>query len=65
MNSISGFGFYSDENYMIGKNLRGVTIHANNQYLFSTLESKDVKTIIVSPQRWKKLKLQSAGKFCG
>lgn len=49
-------GFISDENYMIGKNLMGVTIHANNQYLFSTLESKDVKTIIVSPQKMEEIK---------
>ena len=49
-------GFISDENHMIGKNLMGVTIHANNQHLFRTLESKDVKTIIVSPQKMEEIK---------
>jgi FlaA1/EpsC-like NDP-sugar epimerase len=48
-------GFISDENHMIGKNLMGVTIHANNQQLFRTLESKDVKTIIVSPQKMEEI----------
>ncbi|MEL7601010.1 MAG: nucleoside-diphosphate sugar epimerase/dehydratase [Proteiniphilum sp.] len=49
-------GFISDENHMIGKNLMGVTIHANNQQLFRTLVSKDVKTIIVSPQKMEEIK---------
>lgn len=49
-------GFISDENHMIGKELMGVTIHGNNENLFRTLESKDVKTIIVSPQQMEEIK---------
>lgn len=49
-------GFISDESHMVGKELMGVTIHANNDNLFRTLESKDVKTIIVSPQTMEEIK---------
>ncbi|MEN6588287.1 MAG: SDR family NAD(P)-dependent oxidoreductase, partial [Proteiniphilum sp.] len=49
-------GFISDENHMIGKELMGVAIHANDEHLFRTLESKDVKTIIVSPQKMEEIR---------
>ena len=49
-------GFISDEQHMVGKQLIGVTIHANDENLFRTLESKDVKTIIVSPQKMEEIK---------
>jgi len=49
-------GFISDENHMIGKELMGVTIYANNENLFRTLESKDAKTVIVSPQQMEEIK---------
>lgn len=49
-------GFISDEHHMIGKELLGVTIHANNENLFRILETKDVKTIIVSPQKMEEIK---------
>ncbi|WP_298648310.1 nucleoside-diphosphate sugar epimerase/dehydratase [uncultured Proteiniphilum sp.] len=49
-------GFISDESHMVGKELMGVTIYANNENLFRTLESKDVKTIIVSPQQMEEIK---------
>jgi len=49
-------GFISDENHMIGKELMGVTIYANNENLFRTLESKDAKTVIVSPQKMEEIK---------
>ncbi|MEN6322549.1 MAG: nucleoside-diphosphate sugar epimerase/dehydratase [Proteiniphilum sp.] len=52
-------GFISDESHMIGKELMGVLIHANNEHLFRTLESKDVKTIIVSPQKMEEIKNSS------
>lgn len=52
-------GFISDENHMIGKELMGVIIYANNENLFRTLESKDVKTIIVSPQKMEEIKSSS------
>ena len=52
-------GFISDESHMVGKELMGVTIHANNENLFRTLESKDVKTIIVSPQKMEEIKNSS------
>jgi len=49
-------GFISDENHMVGKELMGSMIHANNENLFRILESKDVKTIIVSPQKMEEIK---------
>lgn len=49
-------GFISDENHMVGKELKGSLIHANNENLFRILESKDVKTIIVSPQKMEEIK---------
>ncbi|WP_286981702.1 SDR family NAD(P)-dependent oxidoreductase, partial [Pseudothermotoga sp.] len=49
-------GFISDEQHMIGKQLMGVTIYANDEHIFRTLEAKDVKTIIVSPQKMKEIK---------
>ncbi len=49
-------GFISDEQHMIGKQLMGVTIHANDDNLFRILETKDVKTIIVSPQKMEEIK---------
>lgn len=49
-------GFISDEQHMVGKQLMGVTIHSNDENLFRILESKDVKTIIVSPQKMQEIK---------
>lgn len=49
-------GFISDESQMVGKELMGITIYANNENIFRTLESKDVKTIIVSPQQMEEIK---------
>ncbi len=49
-------GFISDENHMVGKEIKGVTIHENNDNLFRILESKDVRTIIVSPQKMSEIK---------
>ncbi|HOI77987.1 MAG TPA: nucleoside-diphosphate sugar epimerase/dehydratase [Petrimonas sp.] len=44
-------GFITDEDNMVGKNLLGLTIYANNENLFRVLEAKDVKTVIVSPRK--------------
>ncbi len=44
-------GFITDEDNMVGKNLLGVNIYANNENLFRVLETKDVKTVIVSPHK--------------
>lgn len=49
-------GFVSDEGHMVGKELMGVPIYANNENLFRILETKDVKTIIVSPQQMDEIK---------
>lgn len=49
-------GFISDEQHMIGKQLMGVTIYANDEHIFRTLEVKDVKTIIVSPQKMEEIR---------
>lgn len=44
-------GFITDEDNMVGKNLLGVNIYANNENLFRVLETKDVKTVVVSPHK--------------
>src|SRR5690554_850352 len=49
-------GFISDESHMIGKELMGVTIYENNQDIFRVLVSKNVHTIIVSPQKMEEIK---------
>ena len=49
-------GFISDESQMVGKELMGITIYAYNENIFRTLESKDVKTVIVSPQQMEEIK---------
>lgn len=49
-------GFISDLDSMIGKNLLGVKIYANDEDIFSVLESKKVKTVIVSPQKMEEIK---------
>lgn len=49
-------GFVSDESHMVGKELMSVTIYANDDNLFRILESKDVKTVIVSPQKMDEIK---------
>ena len=49
-------GFICDEDHMVGKEIMGVTIHENNDNLFRILESKDVRTIIVSPQKMSEIK---------
>lgn len=49
-------GFISDEKHMIGKELLGVCIYAHDENLFRILETKDVKTIIVSPQKMEEIR---------
>lgn len=49
-------GFISDESHIIGKELMGVTIYENNQDIFRILVSKNVHTIIVSPQKMEEIK---------
>jgi FlaA1/EpsC-like NDP-sugar epimerase len=49
-------GFISDESHMVGKELLGVMIHANDEHIFDTLERKDVKAVIVSPQKMDEIK---------
>lgn len=48
-------GFISDENQMVGKELMGITIYANNEDIFRVLESKNVDTIIVSSQQMEEI----------
>ncbi len=52
-------GFISDEQHMIGKNIIGMKVYANDTNLFRVLESKDVKTVIVSPQKMEEIKNSS------
>lgn len=49
-------GFISDEQHMVGKDLLGVNIYPNDENIFRLLESKDVKKIIVSPQKMEEIK---------
>lgn len=49
-------GFISDEQHMVGKDLLGVNIFPNDDNIFRILESKDVKTVIVSPHKMKEIK---------
>ncbi len=49
-------GFITDESQIVGKELMGVTIYPNNENIFRIMESKDVKTIIVSPQQMEEIK---------
>lgn len=44
-------GFISDEEQMIGKDLIGAKVYAFNDNLLRVLSEKDVRTIIVSPQK--------------
>ncbi len=49
-------GFITDENHMVGKNLLGVTVYANDENLFRVLEEKEVKTVIISPNKMEEIK---------
>ncbi|MDR1743969.1 MAG: polysaccharide biosynthesis protein [Dysgonamonadaceae bacterium] len=49
-------GFISDEENMIGKNLLGVRIYANDDDLFRIMRMKTVKTVIISPQKMEEIK---------
>lgn len=49
-------GFISDEEHMVGKDLLGVNIYANDSNIFRVLESKDVKRVVVSPQKMEEIK---------
>ena len=49
-------GFITDESHLVGKELMGISIYANNDNIFRTLESKDVKTVIISPQQMEEIK---------
>lgn len=53
-------GFISDEENMVGKSLLGVTVHANNENLFRTMETKDVQTVVVSPHKMEEIKNSSS-----
>ena len=49
-------GFISDEEQMIGKNILGVEVYGTNDNLFRTLAQKDIKKIIVSPNKLQEIK---------
>ncbi len=49
-------GFISDESHMVGKDIMGVTVHANDESLYRIMNSKDVETVIVSPQKMDEIK---------
>ena len=49
-------GFITDEEPMIGKQIMGVNVFANNDKIFDVLEKKRVKTVIVSPIKMEEIK---------
>ncbi len=49
-------GFISDEEQMIGKNILGVKVYGTGDNLFRELEQKNIKKIIVSPNKLKEIK---------
>ena len=49
-------GFISDEKPMIGKNILGVKVYGVDDDLFRALEQKDIKKVIVSPQKLEEIK---------
>lgn len=49
-------GFISDEDHLIGKNLLNAEIYANDDDLFRVMEAKNVKTVIISPNKMEEIK---------
>lgn len=49
-------GFIADEPELIGKELMGVKVYPNDEYLIEKLREKDVEVIIVSPAKMDALK---------
>jgi FlaA1/EpsC-like NDP-sugar epimerase len=49
-------GFISDESHMVGKEMMGVNVYANDEKIFSVLEKRAIKTIIVSPTKMENIK---------
>lgn len=49
-------GFISDEEQMIGKNILGVKVYDTSDNLFRELEQKNIKKIIVSPNKLREIK---------
>ena len=49
-------GFITDEDYMVGKELFGVRVYPNDENLFRVLQDKDVKTVIVSPNKLQEIR---------
>lgn len=49
-------GFIADEPELIGKELMGVKVYPNDEYLIDKLREKDVEVIIVSPAKMDALK---------
>ncbi|MDD3788712.1 MAG: nucleoside-diphosphate sugar epimerase/dehydratase, partial [Petrimonas sp.] len=48
-------GFISDDRQMIGKTLLGTRVFENNDNLYRFLEKRNIKKIIVSPQKMKEI----------
>lgn len=49
-------GFISDEVPMIGKNILGLKVYGTNENLFRALEQKNIKKIIVSPNKLQEIR---------
>ena len=49
-------GFISDEDVMLGKEFLGARVYPYNAELFRLLESKNVRTVIISPQKMDEIK---------
>jgi FlaA1/EpsC-like NDP-sugar epimerase len=44
-------GFIADEQELIGKNIMGVKVYPNNDMLLTTMDERDVHTLIISPAK--------------
>lgn len=49
-------GFITDEAFLLGKDILGAKVYANDENIFRTLEQNDVTKIIISPQKLEELK---------
>lgn len=49
-------GFISDENQMVGKEVWGVRVYANDDYVIREMLMRRVKTLVVSPHKFDEIK---------
>lgn len=52
-------GFITDEGFLLGKDILGAKVYANDDNIFRLLERNNVRKVIVSPQKMEELKNSS------